>query len=98
MIRPTHQPTPSRSDHAVVSTFVRDDGVLLYTPAEAARRLQVRESWLRKKVAARQVPCTFLGRHLRFSPADLTAIVAAAAQPAGTRRLPKRTRRPNATH
>ena len=60
--------------------------------------MRVRESWLRKKVAARQVPCTFLGRHLRFSPADLTAIVAAAAQPAGTRRLPKRTRRPNATH
>jgi hypothetical protein len=48
--------------------FVRDDGLLLYTPAEAARRLRVRESWLRKKAAARLVPCTHLGRHLRFLP------------------------------
>jgi len=56
-------------------------GSLLYTPEQAAARLQVRESWLRKKAAARAIPCTFLGRHLRFSPADLAAIVAAAAQP-----------------
>jgi excisionase family DNA binding protein len=94
MIRP-HQPTPTQSDRVAASTFVRDDGRLLYTPAEAAQRLQVRESWLRKKAAARQVPCTFLGRHLRFSPADLTAIVAAAAQPAGTRRRTRRTHRPD---
>jgi excisionase family DNA binding protein len=59
---------------------------LLYTPAEAAQRLRVRESWLRKKAAARQVPCTFLGKHLRFSPADLAAIVAASARPAVGRR------------
>jgi excisionase family DNA binding protein len=62
------------------------EAVLLYTPAEAARLLRVRESWLRKKAAARQVPCTFLGKHLRFSPADLTAIVAASARPAVGRR------------
>jgi excisionase family DNA binding protein len=60
-------------------------GPLLYTPAEAAQLLKIRESWLRKKAAARQVPCTFLGKHLRFSPTDLTAIIAAAAQPAGRR-------------
>jgi hypothetical protein len=41
---------------------------LLYTPGEAAQPLKVRESWLRKKAAARLVPCTFLGKHLRFSP------------------------------
>ena len=63
-----------------------DGDALLYTPAEAAQRLRVRESWLRKKAAARQVPCTFLGKHLRFSPADLAAIVAASAQaPVGRR-------------
>jgi excisionase family DNA binding protein len=62
------------------------EAVLLYTPAEAARLLRVRESWLRKKAAARQVPCTFLGKHLRFSPADLTAIVTASARPATGRR------------
>jgi len=60
--------------------------VLLYTPAEAARQLRVRESWLRRKAAARQVPCTLLGKHLRFSAADLAAIIAAHARPATGRR------------
>jgi excisionase family DNA binding protein len=62
---------------------------LLYTPLEAAALLRVRESWLRRKAAARQIPCTFLGKHLRFSAADLTAIVAQAAQ-APTGRRPRR--------
>ena len=53
-----------------------DSAQLLYTPAEAAALLRVRESWLRRKVAARLIPSTFLGRHLRFSAADLAAIVA----------------------
>jgi excisionase family DNA binding protein len=61
---------------------VGEGDVLLYTPAEAARRLQVRESWLRKKAAAREIPRTYLGKHLRFSAADLAAIVAASARPA----------------
>jgi excisionase family DNA binding protein len=63
---------------------------MLYTPAEAAQLLKVRESWLRKKASARQVPCTFLGRHLRFSAADLAAIITAAAQPAVGRRPRRR--------
>jgi excisionase family DNA binding protein len=62
---------------------------LLYTPPEAAVLLRVRESWLRRKAAARQVPCTFLGKHLRFSAADLAAIVAQAGQ-APTGRRPRR--------
>ncbi|MGW0663507.1 helix-turn-helix domain-containing protein [Streptodolium elevatio] len=53
------------------------DAVLLLTPAQAAARLQVRESWLRAKVSARVIPCTFVGRHLRFSEQDLADIVAA---------------------
>jgi excisionase family DNA binding protein len=67
-----------------------DAAQLLYTPAEAAALLRVRESWLRRKVAARLIPCTFLGRHLRFSAADLAAIVANHAQPAGVRRRRRR--------
>jgi excisionase family DNA binding protein len=63
---------------------------LLLTAAEAAERLRVRESWLRKKAAAREVPCTFLGKHLRFSPTDLTAIITAAARPATGRRARRR--------
>src|SRR5215475_9853338 len=63
---------------------------VLYTPAEAAELLKVRESWLRKKAAARQVPCTFLGKHLRFSTTDVAAIITAAAQPPVGRRPRRR--------
>lgn len=52
---------------------------VLYTPAEAAALLRVRPSWLTRKAAARAIACTYLGKHLRFSPADLTAIIAAGA-------------------
>jgi excisionase family DNA binding protein len=76
-------PGPAKSDN---------DGEVpcLYTPAQAARLLTVRESWLRHKAAARAIPCTFLGRHLRFSPADLRAITATGARPArGPRGRPR---------
>jgi excisionase family DNA binding protein len=56
------------------------DEPLVYTPEEAARLLGVKPSWLRRKAAARAIPCTFLGKHLRFSRADLEAIVAAGEQ------------------
>lgn len=56
----------------------------LHTPAEAARILSVRESWLRRRAGERRIPCTFLGRHLRFSRADITDIAAGGAQPAHT--------------
>lgn len=52
--------------------------------AQAAERLNVRESWLRDKVRFRQVPHTRLGRHVRFTEADLDAITRAAAVPAVT--------------
>ena len=48
---------------------------MLYTVEEAAALLQVRPSWLRRKAAARAVPCTFLGKHLRFSRADIDAVI-----------------------
>jgi excisionase family DNA binding protein len=74
----------------------------LYTPAEAAQMLQVPESWLRKKVAARLIPCTFLGKHLRFSDADITEIVQSGSRrpggPTATVRQPriKQRRHPSA--
>jgi excisionase family DNA binding protein len=58
----------------------------LFTPAQAAQLLQVPESWLRRRAARRLVPCTFLGKHLRFSRANLDQIVADAARPASTAR------------
>ncbi len=54
---------------------------LLLTPAQAAGLLQVRESWLRRRAAERRVPCSFVGKHLRFSHADVEAIVTAGARP-----------------
>jgi excisionase family DNA binding protein len=86
-----HQPARARrpgteaEQRAVTTDPSSPMAPILYTPAEAARVLRVRESWLRRKAAARQVPCTFLGKHLRFTAADLAAI-AAAAQPAVGRR------------
>ncbi len=58
----------------------------LYTPAEAAEILRIRESWLRDKAAARVIPCTFVGKHLRFSDDDIAQIVAEGARPPVTRR------------
>ncbi|WFE27613.1 helix-turn-helix domain-containing protein [Solwaraspora sp. WMMD791] len=56
------------------------DTQLLYTAEQAAVLLQVNPSWLRKKATARTIPCTFIGKHLRFSPTDLKTIIAAGAQ------------------
>ena len=51
----------------------------LHTAAEAAGILKVRESWLKTKAAARLIPCTFIGKHLRFSDGDIAQIMAAGA-------------------
>ena len=52
----------------------------LHTPAEAAGILKVRESWLKTKAAARLIPCTFIGKHLRFSDDDIAEIMRAGAR------------------
>jgi len=52
----------------------------LHTAAEAAGILKVRESWLRTKAAARLIPCTFIGKHLRFSDDDIEDIMKAGAR------------------
>jgi excisionase family DNA binding protein len=56
------------------------DELTLYTPAEAAEMLKVKESWLRRKAGQRAIPCTFLGKHLRFSLRDLYHISQKGAQ------------------
>jgi excisionase family DNA binding protein len=89
--RPVPRHTGQNSTPATTGIELPEPGPLLYTPEEAADLLRVRASWLRKKAAARAVPCTFLGKHLRFSPADLTAIVTTSARPATGRRTRRRT-------
>lgn len=69
------------------------DAQLLYTPGQAAAILTVKESWLRKQAGKRQVPSTRLGKHLRFSHADLEAIVASAQRATRTRTRPTRRHR-----
>jgi excisionase family DNA binding protein len=54
--------------------------IQLHTPAEAAEILRIRESWLRHKAAARAIPCTFIGKHLRFSDDDIAQIMAEGAR------------------
>lgn len=52
----------------------------LHTVTEAADILKVRESWLRTKASARLIPCTFVGKHLRFSDNDIAEIMKAGAR------------------
>lgn len=52
----------------------------LHTAAEAAGILKVRESWLKTKASARLIPCTFVGKHLRFSDSDITEIMRVGAR------------------
>jgi hypothetical protein len=52
----------------------------LHTVAEAAGILKVRESWLKAKASARLIPCTFVGKHLRFSDHDIANIMRAGAR------------------
>ncbi len=65
----------------------------LHTPAEAAGILKVRESWLKTKASARLIPCTFVGKHLRFSDEDIAEIMKAGACQPVTRREPRSGRR-----
>jgi len=92
--RPISPVAGSSTAHRSTEEVPCADDRVLYTPEQAATLLQVRPSWLRRKAAARQIPCSFLGKHLRFSATDLAAVVAAAAEPAAGRRARVRPARP----
>jgi hypothetical protein len=59
------------------------DDVRIYTAEQAATLLHVSPWWLRKKSTAGAIPCTFIGRYLRFTAEDLAKIIAAGAHPQG---------------
>lgn len=65
----------------------------LLTVEEAAERLNVPASWLRKRVAERKVACTRLGRHIRFTQEQLTQVVESCAQPVASTPVTGLTRR-----
>jgi excisionase family DNA binding protein len=50
--------------------------------AELAEYLGVPFTWVRDKVTARALPHTRVGRHVRFAPVHIAAIVAAGEEPA----------------
>lgn len=54
-------------------------GLRLFTADEAAVVLRVSPWWLRRKAAERRVPCTFVGRYLRFTEHNLAEIIRAGA-------------------
>lgn len=66
---------PDECEPATDNSREENDPFRLYTPSEVAQVLRVRESWLRRKASSRSIPCTFLGKHLRFSKSDLETIV-----------------------
>lgn len=52
------------------------------TTEEAADLLTVSYSWLKKAAQRGEVPCTHIGRAVRFSSAHVAAIVEAGERPA----------------
>ncbi|GAA1291850.1 helix-turn-helix domain-containing protein [Saccharothrix xinjiangensis] len=70
----TYADTPTVPERSILD----HTDVVLYTPEQAAAMLQVRPSWLRRRAAARAVPCRFLGKHLRFARDDIDQIAEAA--------------------
>jgi hypothetical protein len=79
----TPDPAPATELPDLEPTDDQPTRPLLYTAEQAAALLQVRTSWLRRKAAARAVPCRLLGKHLRFSLADIHTIAEASAKPSG---------------
>ncbi|WP_329072758.1 helix-turn-helix domain-containing protein [Amycolatopsis sp. NBC_01480] len=90
-----HQRSHQAHDVSVGRSVQSPSAQLLYTPAQAAELLAIGESWLRRKAGTRAIPCTYVGKHLRFAHADLEQIVAAGHRPGGTypRRSGARSRR-----
>ena len=78
---PSSAPAPQPTDAAGITRASEPSAPVLYTAEQAAMLLQVRPSWLRRKAAARAVPCRFLGKHLRFSRADIETIAEGEAPP-----------------
>jgi len=84
----THSGSPSDAQPPT-EPRIEEDIPVLYTPEQAAKMLQVRPSWLRRRAAARAVPCRFLGKHLRFAKQDIEEIATASRRP--TRNAPEPT-------
>ena len=61
---------------------------VLFTFTEVAGMTGLRESWLRKKVSEQSIPHRKVGKHVRFSHADINDLIEQSAKPTVT--LPRR--------
>jgi len=75
-----HQDSPERGGAAESRPTFPAVSDRLMTTEEAAEILCVSYSWLKKAAIRGDVPCTRLGRAVRFSRAHLDTIVAAGEQ------------------
>lgn len=57
-------------------------GRLLHTAEQAGQLLALPAHWLQRAAAEGRIPATYLGRYLRFSNADLDAIITGGHRPA----------------
>lgn len=64
----------------------------LFTVQEAAARLNLPPTWLYERTRKNAIPCRRFGKYVRFSEADLDAIVQSGT-PEGPRRPRKREQR-----
>jgi len=95
---PSHNPTSDPEPLNIPATSTADSGTgcvpprMLHIPAVAADIFSIPESWLRRKAGRREIPCTFVGKHLRFSDDDLHVIAQSGARAAqtSTRSTPRR--------
>ena len=55
---------------------------VLYSVTEAAARLSVAPKWLYERTRKNAIPYRRLGKYVRFSEADLAAIISSAFTPA----------------
>ena len=67
-----------------------DIAPLTYRVPQAAAKLGVSTAMVYEKVRAFEWPCTRMGRHIHFTPADLAAILALCQQPAVAAKKPRR--------
>ena len=73
----TPKPTDGLAHKGSAATSA-DHQKLLYDVAEAAQRLGVKPSWLYERTRRNALPCRRLGKYVRFSDADLLAIMESA--------------------
>lgn len=70
-------PTAAITREGTTDVASEDDDIRLYKKEEAAALLGMSVSWVKKKAAARAIPCTYVSGQLRFTRDHIRAITEA---------------------